>query len=385
MAKRKGPGAGAAVTRAVARLASSTDPSSPDVLLPEDRITLLVTDPSVRIVDENGVMITRHSPHIPVARQYVIDNRGQVLRSVRSTLDAGVHSDDVKTAVYAFDADGTTLQLASGKGLGAAVTPMAPGLDRLLRHVERAIAVLMDKRNTVDPWTLGSPGSPLARLTHYQGARVRTELMNRLGAYFGTARLHSGFDTLLRQGFKISVTIRNRRFWQSPRRFEILVKADLLDRLDGGVSATESGVAVDMQTQGDLQVGAAIEQENAFMGSGSAELAPDFGPVVRFNVTELYVEAEIGAVTTRELATTSSTFSRLSAPEGEASRPDYRVQYKIDIAEFNRRGKQVDRWRHAFYDEVAPVVPDAFLPGPAAGAWSVHQIVGPADVPERRG
>lgn len=333
-----------------------------------DLLNLFVTDPSVRIIDADGVMITRHSPHIPVARQYLIAPDGQIYRSVRTTLDAGVYDDDVRTAVYSLDPGGATLQLASGKGLGAAATPMAPGQAKLLRHVEQAMAMLMDKRNGIDGlWEL-KPS--LQDLTRYQSARVRTELMNRLSAYFGTARSRSGFDTLLRQGFKVSVIIKSRRFWQRPRRFEILVKADLLDRLDGGVSATEPKVAVDLQAQGDMQSASVVDQENAFMLVGDADLETGFGGVARFNVAELYVEFEVGTVNTRELTTRNSTFSRLSVPAGEASRPAYRVRYKIDIAEFNPKGEKIGQWGHGFHDEVSPVVPKSLQPGHAAATAS---------------
>ena len=359
------------LVNAVHNLAAAADPLAPGGLSPDDLLALLLTHPDVRIVDADGVLITRHSPHLPMARQYVIDDSGTVSRSVRSTLQDGVYEDDVTLAVPSLQADGTTVQLASGRGLGAAVVPMAPGLADVLRYLERAMAVLMDKRTGQD---LSAAVTQQERIARYQNARVRTELMNRLGAYFGTARLRSGFDTLVRQGFKVSVTVRNRRFWQSPRRFELRVKADLLDRLDHGVSATDPHVAVDLQVQGDLQTANVIEQENAFMLEGDAELATDFARVARFNVAELYVEFEVGTVGTRDLTTRRSTFSRLSAPEGEATRPDYRVRYEIDIAEFNRKGDRVGQWGHRVNDAVAPVVPKAFGPGPAADGTSTTAL-----------
>jgi hypothetical protein len=350
-----------ALVNAIGNLAAAEDPLAPGTLSPYDLLALLLTHPDVRIVDADGVLVASHSPYTPMARQYVIDHRGRVFRSVRSTLEDGVYEDDLMTAVPSLQAAGTTLQLASGRGLGAAAVPLAPGLADVLRQVERAMAVLMDAHGAVRKLPTLAPQQE--RLARYQNARVRTELMNRLSAYFSTARLRSGFDTLLRHGFKISFWVSGRHLWQPARRFEILVRADLLDRLDGGVSATDQDVAVDLQVQGDLQTANVIEQENAFMLEGDAELELGFHRVARFNVAELYLELEVGTVSARDLTTKRSTFSRLSAPPGEASRPEYRVRYAINIAEFNRAGERVGRWSHQVNGTVAPVVPRAFQPG----------------------
>jgi len=322
-------------------------------------LLLFVTDPNVRIVDANGVLLSRHNPRIPVARQYEVAPDGRILRSVRTTL-GDEYADDIRTPLRSLDAGGATVQLATGSGMGPAAAPMAPGLAKVLRHIERAMTVLMDGRNETDEmWDLNPA---LRNLRRYQDARVRTELMSKLGAYFGSARLRSRFGALLGAGLKITVTIKSRLPWQAPRRFEIEVRADLLERLDGGVAAVDLDVMMDLQSQGDMEAANIVEQESAVMLVGDAEIELEIVPAVGINISEIYLELEYGKVNVRELTTTDAVFNRLSAPSGRADRPEYLVDYQISITEFDRNGAKAGPWTHSVRDEISPVVPRSFQP-----------------------
>ena len=328
-------------------------------------LALFVSDPSIRIVAADGVLISRHNPRIPVSRQYEIALDGRILRSVRTTPDGG-YADDVRTPLMAPALDGATAQLAAGVGTGPAITPVAPGLAKVLLHIEQAMSTLMDKRNdTSGLWDL-KPA--LANLIHYQDARMRAALMKRLGAYFGSVLLRSRFGTLLRSGVKITVEIKSRWPWQASRRFDIEVHADLLQRLDGGVAAIEPDAAVDLQAQGDIDVSNEVEQESAFIITGFAQLEIGISRIVAVTASEINAQFEYGRVELHDQTTTHSAFNRLSTPSGPADRPDYLVDYRILITEFDRHGTAVGSWGHRVRDEVSPVVSRAFQARTGAGS-----------------
>jgi hypothetical protein len=333
---------------------------------PPDILTLFLTNPGIRVVDRHGVLITPHSPQIPVGRQYVIAPDGSVLRSVRTTLEQGVHADDVMTAVHSRQEDGVTPQLASRRGLGPAAVPVAPGLAKVLQHIEQAMTVLMDKRNDTDGlWELKPALNTLKR---YQDVRIRTELMSKLGTYFGTARLRSRFDALLGTGVSITVTVKGRWPWEGSRRYTIEVKGDLGERLDGGTAASDTDVALDIQAQGDMESATIVEQESAVMFSGGAEFEVEIVPTVSINFAEAYVELEGGWVKLRDVTTTHAAFNRLTAPRGVVDRPSFHVRYGIAITEYDGGGKQRGQWAHVLHEEVSPVVPRAFQALPGGGA-----------------
>jgi hypothetical protein len=343
----------------------------PDGMRIGNLVVLLLTNPNIRIVDADGVLITRHNPSIPAARQYVITAQGNMLRSVRTVpgpADANgwpttVYSDAVMTPLYKPEEGGATLQLATRSGTGPSVTPVAPGLADVLRYIERAMATLIDSRNDAgDPWR---ERTDMQGLQSHLDARVRTEIMNKIATYFGTARMRSRFNTLITSGLRIGITVKRRWFWQAPRRFEIEVRGFLLDRLDGGTAETQHDVAVDLQAEGNLETAKLLETEAAVMISGDAEIAIEFTRRVGLSLAEIDVEVEAGKVGSTELTANAAVFNRLIAPAGPADRPEYRVRYGIAITEFDTAGRQVDRWTRGVYEQIAPVVPHAFQHLPA--------------------
>jgi hypothetical protein len=342
--------------------ARERDGAGLDDLTGEDLLGLLVTDRSVRIVDEHGVaartLNSRETVRevrdprgddpqpstgrgrIDVVSDTAVDTSlrlgeefairahdGRLLRSV-AWRDDGTRTGHTRRAVHESDPRRETPEMVAGVGLGSAAVKELPRSEQIHATARSLIIGLAADRRPLHRHP-AADGAQAATRRDRQAARLRYRLDKQLQLTLGTPKLRGA------RGRGIDTGIHDELAFAG-RRYQVSVEQVLLDRR-GEQIASEPGVAIDHQTKG-ARGGGATSERSVSAGVGGA-----FG--VRFelphggtiDVGDFEARAIAGRSRAQADATASKGYSRLRAPKGEAFRPEYGARYHVTVTETTRR------------------------------------------------
>ena len=369
----------------------------------DDLLRVLVTDRSVRIVDENGVVrdelnarlisvsgdgrpnYLTGSVALALGEEFALRADRRFSRSI-SWNEQGRMVAHVRRAVSPSDPATETPELAAGLGLGTAAVKELPGAEKVHDAVRSLILDMVSNLPLAGPAHGVAPGSgPNMRYARLSPG-TRFSLARELQEAFGLPKLRAargrGLDTHLHKEFKVA-----------GRTYLVDVRAVKLggDRPDGrsaseratvrepghadrGYQQTRSelGVAVDHQAKGmrggGEQVGRSVEAGLEAGGSyrlrtPDPRLAVDVGD---FALTGSYTREEFLAI-----AGANKHYLRLRSQPAEVFRPEYPVRYQITVTEISRSWDHSERTRVGSRliepDEASlpAIVHSAFRPAPA--------------------
>ncbi|MFD0635819.1 hypothetical protein ACFQ9X_33930 [Catenulispora yoronensis] len=366
-------------------------------LLDKDQLLrMLVSDPNVRIVDEHGVVqndlnargvVQRRPTAVDTSHrlreEYAIHNDGTVLRSVSWRRDPVGDGDlvvgHVRRAVHESDPRQETPDMVSGTGLGSAALKELPGAQHIHGTVRSLITKMIDNDHGAGRHG-DRPGDAAAARRHAKAsAQLRFELDKQLQLTFGTPKLRGargrGFDSGLQEEFSFR-----------GRKYQVTVEQVLLRR-DPGTIDTETGLAIDHQVKGSRGASTSVTRSGhvTLEGGGGARFELP-GDEVALDLGDTGISLSGSMQTTRSLNSTAKNQSRLRAPNGVASRPEYEARYQVTVTESTRRvlGGTRDRVASRIIDQdpvtVPAIVHSAFRPdaeraGDAAYRAAYHDVV----------
>ncbi|WP_228555835.1 hypothetical protein [Catenulispora pinisilvae] len=364
-----------------------------DRLSAADLTRLLVTDRSVRIVDEHGIAspalnarervretVTRDATGAVTARtvgiagdkpvdislrlgeERAIGQDGRVLRSVRWKPD-GTVAGHTRRAVNESDPRAETPELVSGTGLGSAALKELPGGEQVHATVRSIVNDLStDLRGRRSGRSDDDPKTTARR--DRTAARLRFRLDKQLQLAFGTPKQRGsrsrGLDTGIQEEFHFR-----------GRTYRVSVDQVLLDRRSGPATPSEPDVAIDHQVKGTRGGSSTVTRswELGVDGGGGVRVELPHGAAL--DLGDFVVGVAGGKEHVQSGATASKGYSRLRATNGEAFRPEYGTRYQVTVTEkarylsgFTRR-RTVSRIIDGEGVTVPAIVHSAFRPDEA--------------------
>ena len=339
--------------------ARENDGAGLDRLPHDDLLKMLVSDRSVRIVDEHGIashdLNTRETVrevadvddtgnqigrHTEVVSDKYVDTSlklgeerairtsdGAPLRTV-TWKDDGTQAPHVRRAVHESDPEKETPELVAGVGLGSAAVKELPRSEQI--HAT-ARGMITDLSSNYKGMRRGlASNDPKATSRHdNHAARLRYRADKQLQLSLGTPKLRGargrGFDA----GHQDEITYRG-------RKYQISVEQVMLNRPHGDIPS-EADVAIDHQTKGTRGSGTTTKRSwTVGTGGGIAgrvEL-PHGGAI---DIGDFSGGVSGGKTHAESDGSASKNYSRLRAPKGEAFRPEYGARYQVTVTETKSR------------------------------------------------
>jgi hypothetical protein len=379
--------------------ARENDGAGLDALSGDDLLKMLVSDRSVRIVDEHGIathalntretvreVVQRDGAGAVIGRPVVVVSDKHVDTSLRlgeerairtadgrplrtvTWKDDGTQTSYVRRAVHESDPRKETPELVSGTGLGSAAVKEMPRAEEIHAAARSLITDLSSNMKRMRRGLSATDPNATARHDNHP-ARLRYRLDKQLQLALGVPRLRGargrGFDA----GHQEEVTFRG-------RKYQISVEQVMLDRPQGDVPS-EADVAVDHQTKG-TRGGGASSARSWEVGtgagiSGRVEL-PHGGAI---DLGDFSGGVSGGRTHSQSDGTASKNYSRLRAPKGEAFRPEYGARFQVTVTEARSRfGFTSRRTMSRIIDgdgaTLPALVPSAFRPDTAHAATPAY-------------
>ncbi|WP_228563920.1 hypothetical protein [Catenulispora rubra] len=337
--------------------ARENDGAGLDGLTDDQLRQLLVTDRSVRIVDEHGIALPELNARETIGgrtvdvngiatREYeVVDQRpvdtslrlneeravaenGRLLRSVAWQPD-GTVVPHVRRAVHVSDPRRETPELVAGVGLGSAAVKELPGGEQVHAAVR---SLVNEMAGDLPNLRHGNrPGAPQADTRRDRtAARRRFKLDKQLQLTLGTPKLRGargrGLDTGVQEEFRFR-----------GRTYRVSVEQVLLDRRSDPARTTEPKVAIDHQVKGTRGTGSTVKRSwnaGADVGAGGRVELPHGGALDIGDAAVVLTGSKSHGQSDGKAA---KGYSRLRAPGGTAFRPEYGARYQVTVTETTRR------------------------------------------------
>ena len=339
--------------------ARENDGAGLDHMSNDDLLKMLVSDRSVRIVDEHGIathdLNTRETVREVVQRDpaghetgrqtVVVSNKpvdtslklgeerairtsdGRPLRTV-AWKDDGTQTPYVRRAVHESDPQKETPELVAGVGLGSAAVKEMPRSEQI--HAT-ARGLISDLSSNMKGMRRGlAPTDPKSTARHdSHPARLRYRVDKQLQLALGTPKLRGargrGFDA----GHQEEITYKG-------RKYQISVEQVMLDRPHGDIPS-DPDVAIDHQTKGTRGGGASTTRAWKVGGGGGIAGRVELPHGGAIDLGDFSGGVSGGKTHAQADGTASKNYSRLRAPKGDAFRPEYDTRYQVTVTETKTR------------------------------------------------